>query len=108
LKSTYFSEEKDYRYANDAGANSPKKMWSGENMESLGMNSARSFLGRNVNLHLKDGSVIVNVQLERIQKDEFKRQRFITCIPFGDQHALRISLKSIAWVELLNLNLIKG
>lgn len=77
-------------------------------MESLGINSARSFLGKNVNLHLKDGSVIVNVQLERIHKDEFKRQRLITCVPYGNQSTFTISLKSIAWVELLNLSLIKG
>jgi hypothetical protein len=77
-------------------------------MESLGINSARSFLGKNVNLHLKDGSVIVNVQVENIQKDNFKKQRFVTCVPYGNQNALTISLKSIAWVELLNLNLIKN
>jgi hypothetical protein len=85
----------------------PTKTWSGENMESFGINSARSFLGKNVNLHLKDGSVIVNVQLEEIQKDEFKRQRFVTLAPYGDNNTFRIPLKSIAWAELLNLNLIK-
>ena len=30
-------------------------------MERFGLNTAKSFLGKNVNLHLKDGSVIVNV-----------------------------------------------
>ena len=77
-------------------------------MESFGMNSARSFLGKNVNLHLKDGSVIVNVQLGDIQKDEFKRQRFVTCVPCGNRNTLKVPLKTIAWAELLNLNLIKG
>ena len=76
-------------------------------MESFGMNCARSFLGRNVNLHLKDGSVIVNVQLGEIQKDDFKRQRFVTCVPYGYRNTFRIPLKNIAWAELLNLNLIK-
>ena len=37
-------------------------------MENFSANSARSFLGRNVNLHLKDGAVIINVQLTRIHK----------------------------------------
>lgn len=76
-------------------------------MESFSMNSARSFLGKNVNLHLKDGSVIINVQLENIQRDEFKRQRFVTCVPFGAEKLLRVPLKNVAWAELLNLNLIR-
>lgn len=77
-------------------------------MESFGTNSARSFLGKNVNLHLKDGSVIVNVQLGEIRKDEFKRQRFVTCVSYRGGNTLSIPLKSIAWAELLNLNLIRG
>lgn len=77
-------------------------------MESFSTKSARSFLGKNVNLHLKDGSVIINVQLGQIQKDEFKKQRFVTCVPYGDRNTFRVGLKSIAWAELLNLDLIKG
>jgi len=77
-------------------------------VESFSTNCARSFLGKNVNLHMKDGSVIVNVQLGEIQRDEFKRQRFVTCVPYGERSTFRIPLKSIAWAELLNLNLIIG
>jgi hypothetical protein len=77
-------------------------------MESFSTNSAKSFLGKNVNLHLKDGSVIVNVQLGEIQKDEFKRQRFVTCVPYGNGGTLRVPLKNVAWAELLNLNLIRS
>jgi hypothetical protein len=77
-------------------------------MESFSTKSARSFLGKNVNLHLKDGSVIINVQLGQIQKDEFKKKRFVTCVPYGDSNTFRIALRSIAWAELLNLNIIKG
>ncbi len=72
-------------------------------MEKFGVNTARSFLGRNVNLHLKDGSVIINVQLAKIQKDEFRRQNLLTCIPYGDTNTFKIPLKSIAWAERLNL-----
>jgi hypothetical protein len=79
-------------------------MWNGEKMERFGLNTARSFLGRNVNLHLKDGSVIINVRFAEIKKDEFRRQNFVTCIPFRDRDTLRIPLKNIAWAELLNLN----
>jgi hypothetical protein len=108
LKSTSFSEESDCQSAGDAGPDSPTMKWSGEGMESFGTNSARSFLGKNVNLHLKDGSVIVNVQLGEIRKDEFKRQRFVTCVSYRGGNTLSIPLKSIAWAELLNLNLIRG
>ena len=74
-------------------------------MESFSINSAKSYLGKNVNLHLKDGSVIVNVQLAEIQRDEFRRQAFVTCVAYRNHNRLQIPLKSIAWAELLNLNL---
>jgi hypothetical protein len=70
------------------------------------MNTARSFLGKNVNLHLKDGSVLVNVLLSRIGKDEYQRRAFVECIPYGNKGIFRVPLKSVAWAELLNLNLI--
>ncbi len=69
-------------------------------------NTARSFLGKNVNLHLKDGSVIVNVLLSGIRKDEYEKKTFVECTPYGDRNTFRIPLKSVAWAELLNLNLI--
>lgn len=75
-------------------------------MEGFGINTAKSLLGRNVNLHLKDGSVIVNVRLAEIKKDEFKRKAFIKCIPYGRKNALRIPLRNIAWAKRLNLNLV--
>lgn len=75
-------------------------------MERFGISTARSFLGRNVNLHLKDGSVIVNVLLAEIQKDEFRGDALVKCVAYGRRNAFRIPLKSIAWAEPLNLNLI--
>ncbi|MEM2118205.1 MAG: hypothetical protein QXN36_05510 [Candidatus Bathyarchaeia archaeon] len=75
-------------------------------MERFSMNTARSFLGKNVNLHLKDGSVIVNVLLSEILKDEFGRVTFVKCVPYKKENEFKIPLKSIAWAELLNLNLI--
>jgi hypothetical protein len=50
--------------------------------------------------------VIVNVLLAGIMKDEFKRENLVTCIPYGNRRTLRVPLKTIAWAELLNLNLI--
>jgi len=75
-------------------------------MEGFSLNMAKSFLGKNVNLHLKDGSVIINVQLSEILKDEFRRETFVKCIPYRKETAFRIPLRSIAWAEQLNLNLI--
>ena len=75
-------------------------------MERFSLNMAKSFLGKNVNLHLKDGSVIVNVHLLEIIKDEFKRETFVKYVPYKKGNEFRIPLKSIAWAETLNLNLI--
>lgn len=75
-------------------------------MGNFSINTAKSLLGKNVNLHLKDGSVIVNVFLAEIQKDEFGRKVFIKCVPYGKKHTMKIPLRSIVWAKLLNLNLI--
>jgi len=75
-------------------------------MESFGLNTAKSFLGKNVNLHLKDGSVIINVQLTQILKDDFKRQTSVECVSRGNKDVGKILLRNIAWAEMLNPNLI--
>jgi len=75
-------------------------------MEKFSVNSAKSFLGKNVNLHLKDGSVIINVQFSEILKDELNRETFVKCVPYRKKDTFRIPLKNIAWAELLNLNLV--
>jgi hypothetical protein len=72
-------------------------------MESFSLNSAKSFVGRNVNLHLKDGAVIVNVQLTKIRKDVVGKGMLVEYVPYGNRKADRVPLRSIAWAELLNL-----
>jgi len=74
-------------------------------MERFSINSAKSFLGKNVNLHLKDGSVIINVQMAEIQKDEFGKKTFVKCVPYGRKNTIEIPLKNVIWVEPVNLNL---
>ncbi len=76
-------------------------------MESFCANSARSFLGRNVNLHLKDGAVIVNVQLTAIHKAAGKNNNIIEYAN-RNRKAARIPLRNIAYAEMLNANLIKN
>jgi hypothetical protein len=76
-------------------------------MESFSLNSAKSFIGKNVNLHLKDGSVIVNVHLTGIRKDDFGKGNFVEYSPYQRQKLTRIPLRSIAYAEMLNLSLMK-
>ncbi len=76
-------------------------------MESFSVNSAKSFLGKNVNLHLKDGGVIVNVQLTDIRKNDFGKGRIIEYIPYGNSKSACVPLRNIAWAELLNMNLLE-
>ena len=75
------------------------------NMENFSINSARSFIGKNVNLHLKDGAVIINVQLTGIQKGVGKNS-LIEYMPYRNSRITRIPLRTIAYAELLNSNLL--
>jgi hypothetical protein len=76
-------------------------------MESFSANSARSFIGRNVNLHLKDGAVIVNVQLTKIHRGVGKNNNLIEYAPLGNHKATRVLLRNVAWAEMLNINFMK-
>lgn len=74
-------------------------------MEAFSVNTAKSFLGRNVNLHLKDGSVIINVLLSGIRRDEYEKRAFVECIPYGSENTFKIPLKNVGWAELLTLKI---
>ncbi|MBN1244142.1 hypothetical protein JXA31_00950 [Candidatus Bathyarchaeota archaeon] len=76
-------------------------------MESFSLNSAKSFLGKNVNLHLKDGAVIVNVQLTGIRKNDFGKGSLVDYVPYGNRKSACVPLRNIAWAELLNLSLLQ-
>jgi hypothetical protein len=75
-------------------------------MESFSANSAKSYIGKKVNLHLKDGAVIVNVQLTKLCKCAGKNNNQIE-YSLGNRKAIRIPLKSIAYAEMLNANIMK-
>jgi len=77
-------------------------------MENFSLNSAKSFLGKNVNLHLKDGSVIINVQLTRIRKGDFGKGNLVEYVPYGNRKLVRIPLRNIAYAEMLNLMLMQN
>jgi hypothetical protein len=77
-------------------------------MENFSLNSAKSFLGKNVNLHLKDGSVIINVQLTRIRKGDLGKGNLVEYVPYGNRKLVRIQLRNIAYAEMLNLMLMQN
>jgi hypothetical protein len=100
------STEKPSQSANTAGAKSLNKTLNGEQkMENFSLNSAKSFIGKNVNLHLKDGAVIVNVQLTAIRKAELGKANLLEYIPFGNYGAKNIPLRNVAYAEMLNRNI---
>ncbi len=76
-------------------------------MENFSLNSAKSFLGKNVNLHLKDGAVIINVRLTGIRKNDFGKGNLVEYVPYRNRKTTCIPLKNIAWAELLNLSLMQ-
>ena len=71
-------------------------------MERINLNAVKSFLGKNVNLHLKDGSVIINVRVENIICDKFNGKLMLRCVPFRKKETIRIPIKNLAWAETLN------
>ena len=75
-------------------------------VENFSANSAKSFIGRHVNLHLKDGAVIVNVQLTSIQRISGKNN-VVKYTSFGSRKSSRISLRLVAWAELLHPSILQ-
>jgi hypothetical protein len=76
-------------------------------MENFSLNSAKSFIGKNVNLHLKDGSVIINVKLTAITKNQYSKTSLLEYIPYGNCNITKIPIRNVAYAEMLNRNLFK-
>ncbi len=75
-------------------------------MESFSANSAKSYIGKNVNLHLKDGAVIINVHLTKLHKGAGKNNNQIE-YHLSNRKGNRIPLRSIEYATMLNSNLVK-
>lgn len=73
-------------------------------LENFSLNSAKSYIGKNVNLHMKDGSVIVNVFLKGIKKSNLGKNNILEYCPFRNKKIISIPLRNIAWAEMLNMN----
>jgi len=64
------------------------------------LNIAKALIGRNVNVHLKDGAVIVNVQILDARKEN--SLTFIILRLKTRKRPLKLSLKDVEWIEKLN------
>jgi hypothetical protein len=62
---------------------------------------ARPYVGRHVNLHLKDGSVIINVLITKVQRKNHRKETFL-CYAAPSKRILEVPLKEIDWAEPLN------
>jgi hypothetical protein len=68
------------------------------------LNWARSNIGRKVNIHLKDGSVIVNVLITNAFKSNRENSALYYTIPLRNKFG-RVPLRDIAWAERLDTHL---
>ena len=75
-------------------------------MENFSINCAKSYIGKNVNLHLKDGAVIINVHLIGIRKGSGKNN-LVEYTSYGNRRSSHMPLRNVAWAELLNSNFLR-
>ena len=71
-------------------------------MHNIDLNVARSHIGRKVNLHLKDGSVIINVLVKNAGRSLYGFEPSRSVLHFAASIKGRISkipLKEIEWME---------
>ena len=71
-------------------------------IERFNLNVARAFVGRHVNLHMKDGSVLVNVYVADAKKQGESGKHAILYITKPKTSPLQVYLKEIEWMEQLN------
>jgi len=62
------------------------------------VNVARSYVGRNVNLHLKGGTVVINVHVIRVRGDTRKRTLHYKT-PLREEE---VPLEDVDWAQLLD------
>jgi len=65
------------------------------------LNWARSNIGHKVNLHLKDGSVIVNVLITKALRKTRQNSALYYVVPVKNK-TIKVFLNEIAWAERLN------
>jgi len=70
-------------------------------LEKLNITSARPYIGRHVNLHLKDGSVIINVLITDVQRNIYGK-KISLCYVAPSKRVLEVPLREVEWAEPLN------
>lgn len=75
-------------------------------MERINLNVARAFVGHHINLHLKDGSVLVNVLVAEAKRHEDGGRPAVFCVTQLKKPPLRVFLREIEWMEQLNPHLL--
>ena len=65
------------------------------------LNWARSNIGHKVNIHLKDGSVIVNVLITSAFKSNHESSALYYAIPLRSKFG-KVSLREIEWAERID------
>lgn len=74
-------------------------------MHKIDLNVARSHIGRKVNLHLKDGSVVVNVLITSAGRNLYGQEPNRSVLHFTapiNRKINKIPLKEIEWMETLS------
>jgi hypothetical protein len=66
------------------------------------VNMARALVGKNVNVYLKDGSVILNVRIVTSESGKGEGGPSMSYKVIKQRKPLRIWLKEIAWTEQLS------
>jgi len=69
------------------------------------LNWARSNVGRKMNIHLKDGSVIVNVLVTRALRRSDESSILYYSIPLRNKFG-KVPLRDIVWAERLDAHLL--
>jgi hypothetical protein len=72
-------------------------------MKRFDLNSARTYVGSNVNLHLKDGSVIINILVAKaVQRKSRHGDAVLKCLSPPRKKTVKVSLEEIEWAERLS------
>lgn len=75
-------------------------------IRAFNLNIARAFIGRHVNLHLKDGSVLVNILIAEARHEENSGKPAVFYVSKLRKTNLKIVLKDVSWMEQVNPHLL--
>jgi len=71
-------------------------------MKAFNTNCSKCYVGKRVNLHLKDGTVLINVLIAAIED-----KRFVRCTCASRRNQL-VSLRDVSYVQDVPMLLLEG